>query len=277
MHIFIKKKSVVLFMFFLVHQGSYGQKLCKGILLDSLTKQAIEYANIGIVGKGVGTVTDDKGEYSFSIPDSLLDQNIKISMIGYRSKIYPATGFEKLSKVHLAQNITSLHEVSVTAKKTKIKILGNQTKTKAVSGGFNKNSLGSEIAVKLNIKRPQTHIKKFMFNINKNSLNIAPIFRVNMYNADDNGYPNENILAQNIIIAPKEMIGFVEIDLTPYSIFVDKDVFISIEWIKDLGDVRGLYFSTKMVGGATYFRRTSQDKWGKTSPIGLGLFAEVAY
>lgn len=255
----------------------FGQRLCKGILTDSSTKQPIEFANIGVLGQAAGTVTDERGEYSFIVPDSLAGEKVRVSMVGYRAKLFPVSGFEKQTAISLAQVATVLNEVSVTAKKTKIKTIGNDTRTTNVSGGFTKNNLGAEIAIKLNIKHPQTHIRKFMVNVNRNTLNKAPIFRLNIYNMDEKGMPNQNILTQNIILEPKNLTGLIEADLSSYGIVVDKDVFIAIEWIKDLGDAKGLYFSTKLVGSATYFRQTSQAKWEKTTPIGVGLYAEVAY
>lgn len=253
-----------------------SQQLNQGILLDSITKLPIEFANIGLVGKGYGTVTNEKGEYRFSIPDSLLNGTIKISIIGYKPKTFPASGFNKREKVLLAQNATTLNEVKVASKKLKIKVVGNQTRN-SVNGGFTGNSLGAEMGVKLNIKRPNTQLRKFMVNLNTNTLNKIPVFRLNLYTLDDKGYPAENILKQNIIIEPKALTGFIEVDLKPYAILVSEDVIISLEWIKDLGNTSGLYFSTSVLNGSTYFRDASQDKWQKVSGIGVGLHAEVGY
>lgn len=263
-------------MLCLVQHVIFSQRTYKGILLDSASKQPVEFANIGIPGKGVGTVSNEKGEYEIMVPDSLSAESVKFSMIGYRSRTLKAAALEKQTAIYLAQSATTLNEVSVTSKKSKVKILGNNTRTNKVNAGFVKNNLGAELATKLNIKHPQTHIRKFMINISKNTLEKAPIFRLNLYNEDAEGRPGENILTHNIIIEPKEVKGFVEVDLTPYHIFTDKDVFISIEWIKDLGDAKGLYFSTK-IGSPTYYRQTSQDQWRKIAGIGIGLHAEVAY
>lgn len=255
----------------------FSQNICKGVLLDNSTKQPIEFANIGIVGKGVGTVSNERGEYNFIIPDSLMNNTVKISMIGYKAESFSTERFQKLSEINLIQSATNLNEVAIAVKKTKVKVLGNETKTKAVSAGFKNNSLGAEFGIRLHIKNPQTHLRKLMFNINRNSLDKLPIFRFNVYAMDKKGNPGENILKQNIIVSPSEKTGFVEFDLTPYAIFVDDDVIISIEWIKDLGDAKGLYFSTKLIGSSTYFRQTSQAKWEKINAIGVGLHAEVAY
>lgn len=266
----------ILLPLFLLSLVFNAQQICKGILADSASGQPIEFANIGIVGKGVGTVTNEKGEYNFIIPDSLKNEKAKISLIGYKSKTMPVIKLANINKVLLTQEATNLDEVAVSAKKTKTKILGNNTTGKGVSAGFKKNNLGAELAVKLDIKHKGTHIKKFRINILQCDLDKA-LFRFNIYSVDAKGYPKENILKQNIIIEPKEKTGLVELDLTPYNIFVDEDVFIAIEWIKDLGDTKGLSFSTKLVGSTTYFRGASQDNWHTAGPIGVGLHAEVAY
>jgi hypothetical protein len=268
-------KKIGILVLSVVFTSLFSQKNCNGILIDSTTAQPIEFANIGIVGKGFGTVTNEKGEFNFLVPDSLSTSPVKISMIGYKSKTLSLAKSSESGIIKLAQSATNLNEVAVSAKKTKVKILGNETKTTSMTAGFTKNTLGAELAVKLNIKHPKTHLRKFYLNIANNSIE-KPIFRFNVYNKDDKGLPKDNILLQSIIIEFKETKGLIELDLSPYNLYVDDDVFISVEWIKDLGDVKGLFFSTKMVGSPTYFRQASQDKWSKI-PIGVGLHAEVAY
>lgn len=270
-------RIILIFLFCVLTGSVVAQTICRGRLIDASTRQSVEFANIGIVGKGLGTVSNENGEYNLSVPDSLLNDLLKISMIGYKSESFSIKDFQKLSEIKLVESATVLNEVAVSVKKTKTKILGNNTKTKSISGGFKNNSLGAEMGVRLNIKHPQTHLRKLMFNINSNSLDKLPIFRLNIYALDKHGNPLENILTQNIIISPIEKIGYIEYDLTPYTIFVNDDVVVAIEWIKDLGDAKGLYFSTKLVGSGTYYRQISQDKWQRLPTIGIGLHVEVAY
>ncbi len=254
----------------------FAQLTCRAVLLDSLSRQPIEFANVGVLGKGLGTVTNEKGEFVLQIPDSLKDAPVKVSMIGYRPRSFSGQSLQNNTKILLAPEAYNLKEVVVKPRKNKIKILGNETQTHTVSGGFKNNNLGAEVGVRLNIKHPNTQLRKFMININSNTLEQNPIFRLNVYNVGEDGMPKDNLLKQNILIEPKEKQGFVEFDLKPYLIFADEDVFVTIEWIKDLGDARGLYFSTKLIGSATYFRQTSQAKWDK-APVGVGLHVEVGY
>jgi CarboxypepD_reg-like domain len=271
----MKTYITFLFVFFFFWQIK-SQQINQGILLDSVTKQPIEFANIGLVGKGYGTVSNEKGEYRFSIPDTLLSGTIKVSIIGYKPKTFSAKGFDKRKNILLSQSTIPLNEIKVAAKKLKIKVVGNETRN-SINGGFTGNNLGAEMGVKLNIKHANTQIRKFMVNLSRNTLDKTPVFRLNIYNVDAKGYPKENILKENIVIEPKTLVGFIEVDLKPYSILVNEDVIISLEWIKDLGNVSGLYFSSKLVNGSTYFRNASQDKWEKISGVGVGLHAEIGY
>ena len=255
----------------------YSQKRIRGIILDSLTKQAVEYCNVGIIGKGIGTVSNEKGEFELPVPDSVLNSDLKLSMIGYRSLVMPAKAAANSGTYYLSQASVKLDEIVVHPRKMRYKILGNETQTTRVNGGFKDNRLGAEIAVLLNIKHPNTQLRKLNFNITSNSLEQQPVFRVNVYSKGEDGLPSVNLLSQNIIVTPDNKTGLVEIDLKPYSIYCDKDVFIAIEWIKDLGDVRGLYFSCKLLGNGMCYRQTSQAGWSKVNAIGLGLYVEVAY
>lgn len=269
-------KKIIIVLLTVLAEPVFCQFACKGVLLDSSTQQPIEFANIGIVGKGLGTVSNEKGEYSMLIPDSLATEKLRVSMIGYKARILPARAASSLSKIYLLQESTHLEEVAVSAKKTKSKVLGNRTTHSSVTAGFKKNNLGAELAVKLDINHPKTHLRKFMVNIATCTLDKA-LFRLNFYSVDEKGFPKENILKQNIIVEPKEKTGLIEVDLQPYNIFVDEDVFVALEWIKDLGDAKGLNFSTKLVGTGTFFRQASQDKWEKITPVGVGLHVEAAY
>ncbi|MCU0359316.1 MAG: carboxypeptidase-like regulatory domain-containing protein [Bacteroidia bacterium] len=254
-----------------------AQITCKGMLIDSLSKEPLEFANVGILGKGLGSVSNEKGEFEFKVPDSLVNETLKISLIGYKSIQLKVSEVQNGKHILLPLASIKLEEVQVNPKKVKIKILGNETSSKAVSGGFKSNLLGAEMGVRLNIKHPDTYLRTLKFHINSNTLGKTPIFRVNVYAKAADGMPGENILKQNIIIEPKDTVGMVEVDLKPYLVFVSDDVFVTLEWIKDLGNATGLYFSTKLVGSATYFRTTSQAKWEKVSPVGVGLHVEVGY
>jgi hypothetical protein len=266
--------TLSLFLFFYATVNSQTHIKCA--VLDSATKAPVEFANVGIVSKAFGTVTNENGEFELNVPDSLKNQKLRISILGYKTKDLRVTDLAGKQSILLAQSAFNLNEVTVKPKKDpKYKILGNETKSTSITCGFTSNKLGCEIAVKLNIKHKETWLKKLSFNIVRNIYDSL-IFRVNVYKKDQHGNPGENLLTKNLFVSPKSKTGLVEVDLSKYYLFVDDDVYVSIEWIKDLGDTKGLFFSCQMLGG-TYFRQASQDKWEHSAAIGVGLFVDVEY
>jgi hypothetical protein len=255
---------------------AFSQTTVKCVVLDSLTKTPIEFANVGIISKAFGTVTDEKGEFNLNVPDSLKNGKMRVSILGYKTKDFRVSDLTNKNTVLLAPAAYNLNEVTVKPKKDpKYKILGNETRSKNITCGFVSNKLGCEMAVKLNIKHKETWLKKLSFNIVRNVYDSL-IFRVNVYKKDKDGNPGENMLTKNLFVTPTEKTGLVEVDLSKHYLFVDDDVYVSIEWIKDLGDTKGLFFSCEMLGG-TYYRSASQDKWQHMAAVGVGLFVDVEY
>ena len=54
-----------------------------GVVKDKNSKKKLEYVNISIPGNTVGTVTNEDGEFSFKVKDSIHAQKLEISHLGY--------------------------------------------------------------------------------------------------------------------------------------------------------------------------------------------------
>ena len=264
-----------LYIFLVFSIAIHSQTTIKCRVLDSASNAPIEFANAGIVSKAFGTVTDEKGEFTLNVPDSLMKEKIRISILGYKSKDILLKNLVNTTIIHLSEAAYNLSEVSVKPKKTKHKVLGNETTTHAATCGFTSNKLGCEMGVKLNIKHKETQLKKLSFNIVRNVYDSL-IFRLNIYKADKDGKPGENLLTKSLFVTPPSKTGLVEVDLSKLYLFVDDDVFVSLEWIKDFGDTKGLYFSCQLFGG-TWYRMASQDKWEHLAAFGVGLFVDAEY
>ena len=240
--------------------------------INDLEGNPIPYANIGIPGKNIGTVSNLKGEFSLTIPDSLKGDSLRISAIGFKPKIIPLNDGVFPSKITLQKLVYDIEEVQVNSGKLKEKIKGYKTKSRVVQGGFTTNKLGNEVGVLIKVKNRETFLKSFNTHISYNKYDTVR-FRLNIYTVKD-GLPHENILKENIIIETTQEYGPVSYDLTPHNLWVYEDVIVTIEWIEDLGE-QGLYFSAGL-GGKVFARETSQGNWEKVSGIKLGLNVKVA-
>ena len=65
---------------------SFAQEIeFKGVIMDSFNTP-IPYVNIGILHKSIGTVSNDLGEFSLKLHESMKSDTIRISCFGFESK-----------------------------------------------------------------------------------------------------------------------------------------------------------------------------------------------
>lgn len=249
-----------------------------GNINDKNTNFPLQYVNIGIIGKDQGTISDANGFFKLTLQDANRDDTLRISLIGYQ----PITlSIQKLIKqrtfqltIDLAEAITELKEVTLTSQKLTTKVLGNHTESKFLGGKFAPGDLGSEIAIRIKVKKSATYLEKFSFNISYNSGDTA-IFRVNIYDSK-NGVPHENILTENILVKINGQAGKMQVDLSQYNIEVIDDFFIGLEWIDGKRN-SGIVFSSALgIKGSTYYKKASQGHWRKHK-IAVGFNVTAKY
>lgn len=246
-----------------------------GNVFDSKSKEALAYVNIGIADKGIGTVSDINGNFSINLPDSLDNQLLKFSYIGYKNRSFTVADFKKNSTaIALEENIFSLKQVVIKPKVYKTKILGNKNNNKSAMAGFKSNDLGSELGTIMKIKKSPTLIENVNFNIASNEIENVK-FRVNIYSMK-NGRPDSIILNEPIYISTSLKSGTLTIDMKKYNLWVETDFMVSLEWIENYETTK-LYFCVGLMDSNSLWRKTSQDKWQKASPIGIGFNSTVTY
>lgn len=274
----MKHFSASLVALFFIFSTAYSQ-IVSGTVVDLTSKQALAYVNIGVVGKGIGTVSDINGKFSINLDDSLNSQSLKFSYIGYKSQSFNVKEVKQnlknnLLSIALEENAISLTQVVVKPKVIKTKVLGNKNDSRAMIAGFKSNDLGSELGTIMKIKKPSTHIEDLNFNIAHNEIENAK-FRVNIY-AMRNGQPDSILLKEPIYVTTSIKSGTLTVDMKQYNIWVDTDFMVSLEWIEDYGPNK-LYFCVGLMDSNSMWRKTSQDKWQKATPVGIGFNSTVTY
>lgn len=248
-----------------------------GILKDKNTSELLQYVNVGVVGKNIGTVSDEKGVFKINVPAANDNDILKISMVGYDDLSYTVADFRKQiatnSLVLMQHSNNQLKEVVIKNKKLKEKILGNKTKSQGTTVSFSSNKLGNEIGMMMKIKKSPTRLKTFTASLASKE-NYPVKMRLNFYSVKD-GMPNESLLSENIIVtAPKENTK-LEVDLTDYGIVVEDDFFVTLEWIENAPG--GIAFSAALFASPFYARDTSQANWEKVGIVGIGFTCKVLY
>ncbi|MBS1651473.1 MAG: carboxypeptidase-like regulatory domain-containing protein [Bacteroidetes bacterium] len=248
---------------------SFGQNI-QGRIINSTTKKAVEFANIGIMGKGVGTVSDEDGKFNFYVDAKHNSDTILFTMIGFKPLLVKVSDLRKnnANQLLLEEKINLLSEVVVKPKTYKEKTLGVATKSKMISAGFKDNILGYEMGTLMKVKKT-AFLKKVNINIAFCSYDTV-FYRLNIYKSLGK-LAFENILTTPIYVKiPKSAIkeGF-EVDLKSKNINIDGDFLVTLEHIKDLGKGE-LYFCAKLLLDKVYVRKTSHDNW-RTEQVGVSI------
>lgn len=254
-------------------------QIISGKVIDTESKP-IGFVNIGIVGKNIGTVSDENGDFTLELKDQYDNDTLKFSMIGFISLEFKVRSFkqkhssEKPIQIILNKSVTTLSEVTVKPKKYVTKVLGNTANSIRFTMGFQSNDLGNELGTVMKIKKSPTFIEDVNFNIAVNN-HDSLTFRLNIYKME-NGFPSENILKEPIFVSIAGSTRTLTVDLKKYNLIVEDDFFVSLEWIKFLKG-EGLYFCGGVYNADSYVRQTSQGNWEKIDYFGLGFYTTVSY
>jgi len=271
----MKKILLVAIVIIFFVEFAFAQQIV-GTVKDAKTGEKLPFVNVGIPGKGIGTVTDNDGGFKISVNNNVTD-SLKLSMIGYRPQLFAIGDIIKQVGslgVRLIPTNNQLKEVKITNHKYKQSILGNTTQSKSTNAGFTSNNLGNEIGEIIKIKKSPTWLKEFNASISQNASDSV-MLRLNIYSVKD-GLPDQNLLPQNILITVKKDQDMIKIDLQPYHIMVEDKFFVSLEWVKNTSGM-GLKFSASLLSSPIIARETSQAKWEKIGIAGVGFNVLAEY
>ncbi|MEM9525867.1 MAG: carboxypeptidase-like regulatory domain-containing protein [Bacteroidota bacterium] len=247
-----------------------AQSRLTGQIFDGSKNTPLAYVNIGVLGAGIGTVSDSDGSFSFSVPSRLNQETVKLSMLGYESKTFGVAEFRQLmrseGKVVLKPKQYDLEQIVVVPDFTKTKVIGNPARRMKRVDGFDGDKLGREggIIIKLKRRFQPAKVIKFQLYIAYSTYDQLK-FRLNFYSVKNN-VPFKPLAQENVIITTDLKEGILEVDLEQYDIVVQDDFAVTLEWIEDFGDGR-LRFPFRRYGPRCVFRNASQDRWESYSGL----------
>lgn len=272
----IKKTLTLLLIFFVTF--CYSQNtVIKGYIIDAKTNDSIPYVNIGVLKKGIGTVSEFNGSFTLDTKHAIDNDTIKFSSLGYKPRIFTKKSLKEILQtnpnIKLEESVEALDEVLVISKKKwKKKTLGSETESTSMTMGFSP-SLGSELGRRINVSKKHTHLLKFKAYVPLNTFKTIKL-RLNFYEAN-NDLPGKKINTENIYVEFKDEKGALIVDLEKYSLMVNDDFFVTLEWVDNDGD--GEFRISSRVGTSGIKQKvTSGDDW-RNLPFTLGYNILVKY
>lgn len=236
--------------------------------------ESIPYATIQIRNKAIGTLANVDGNFAFHLNQSLRDDTLSFSSLGYERVLIPVCDIatDSLSIV-LPHKPYSLQEVVVIPPKTKVKTFGRTS----MSGTFeiqiaSGKQEGCGVGVRLNVPKRAWITSVSMGWIQRADCVTRMPFRLNVYEKIDGEWVLEN--------RPPVIFTYTATELDekgrfnyklPEPMMVEGDKMIEFEFLEPMGD-KSIHIKSNIMAGHTIFH--SRDGW-ESIPTG-GSFAVTA-
>lgn len=257
-------------LFLTLSQNTLSQSREYKVISEGTTS-GIGYVNIGVIDRNIGTVTDESGRFRLDFAELKDNDSLRFSMIGYESGTYTVISLKSdpSATVFLRSRTYELPEMKIVYPRGRDILLGTPVVSNALRSGFSDNNLGSELGIKLNVKK-RMKLKDINLNVGICTYDSVT-YRLNVYRqSEDDTW--DNILTKPIYISfTKDDISKpVILDLKEYSIFLEGQTIITLELYRGLGEGK-LLFLTQFFTGTTYHRKTKEGVWTQ-SPGQIGMY-----
>lgn len=232
------KKLNFLLIFFIY--SAFQAQTITGIILSKDENRSIPYVKIGVEKEKVGTISNEKGEFSIDLSSINPEKKIKIEVSGFEPYSQNVGNFVKTNpqKIVLNEKIQTIKEVKLIPKKLVDKNWGINTKNKSVSYSVNpqqnRESFLGETALEFSTKK-RAKIKNINLNISQFNSNKPVLMRYTVY-SEENGFPGKSLLEDEInleLTADQIKDGVFSLDVNDRNIWVKGKFFVGIQFLKD--------------------------------------------
>ena len=262
----------LLFVFGLVlATATVRAQLISGRATDAKTGQALPFVNIGVVGRALGTVSNEQGQYGLTFQEKLADDTVRVSYLGYRPLLLTLRQLRARPAVALSPAAVALAEVRVRGRTQfrRTHTLGNTGNGETSTNTLSSNDLGGQVGTVIKLSRRPTRLLSATFNIARTARGIVT-FRVNIYRLDAHGRPTDTkLLTRNLLVTAPAVRGPITVDLRADELILDENFFLAIEMLKweQASSAEEFTFSAAIgySNNEMYWRPTSQAPWERTS------------
>ncbi|BDB56270.1 carboxypeptidase-like regulatory domain-containing protein [Flavobacterium ammonificans] len=197
----------------------------KGVVKDSISGQPIPYVNIWVENETIGTTSEENGSFSLDIKE---EKALVFSALGYESK----KSSSKHGIILLKPKVFELNEVVIEQLKFQKEIeVGNFSKTEGyhISGDL---EWSNAKFFKYETTYEQTKFVKKIKITTRSKVNNAK-FKIRLYSVNKEGYPENDLLNEDIIVTVKKGKKNNVIDISMFKlVFPEEGLFVAYEVLK---------------------------------------------
>lgn len=262
--------------------GSLPPAVAQGLLLtgqlqDQRTHLPLPFVSLGVKGKNVGTVADEKGHFSLRIPANLASDSLTFSAIGYQTQAFaiaqlataPPQTFLLLEKSKVLQ------EVEVRARAAKMRRIGTTTHNPLLWGNVQQKETHDivEFAKFIPLANIPSELRQAHIFLRRPTVDTVT-FRLNFYRAGPDR-PAERLVERSILVRTAIHNGWLTIDLAPYALTLQTDFYLSFEFLPDKQLPAPAFSYGAQLGGAALVRTSSLGTWKREPGASLTAYVTV--
>lgn len=232
-------------LLFLTFALANGQNFkISGKVTDSDNEEELPFANIMVVNYTIGTTSDSQGFFELSLADSLKNDSLIISYVGYQTLILCLNDIRG-DIVRLKPKNIKLNEVVIRPSKKKIKlIIVNQFKPKNCNLRYSSTNTNTDLWIPYRPKEPTIEALYFPYKkeyggsrrvkevwLKVSNLKTPPTyFNLRIFNASDDQIPDYDLLSESIIIKVTESKHLIKVNLEEYNLVIPENgLFVGFE------------------------------------------------
>ncbi len=243
---------------------AFSQEI-KVSIIDKETSLPIPFVTIVVPTQDLELFANKDGVFSLSSLKLNIGSSIVFSRIGYANlsltmEELQSMILKKNNKLFLEPKTIILDEISIKPKTLKFTKEGNGFGSKQRQIGIGKDSVGCEIGTVIPVNFLESTIEKVTFRLTQNKYGHFK-FKINIYKLENN-QPSTKINLQPIYFEADIKSGICEINIKNYSIVVNNDFFLSIEYMYDMGKY-SVYYASSMKKSPTFCKDSRNSKWFK--------------
>lgn len=277
MNNFFKQLSLLLcLVLFSVPQIGQSQT-CNGLVMDRETNEKLPFVHIGVKGKNIGVISDDKGQFKLDLSRVDNDESISFSIIGYKTThLSKSSALKENLIVKLKPISYELKEIVVKGKEQKEIKIGRIKTTKTTTGqsGVDKFGYGGEWGVKIKYPGESYYLKDVNFHTRFNTVDSV-LYRINVYKLDQD-LPGKSILQKEVFTKSYRKDKWISSSILSQNLIIEEDIIVTFElvqiWYRSKGENQLFYTHGKGYDeGMSFSKDSSFDNWkvNERAPIAM--------
>lgn len=224
----------------------FAQKVYDGQVIDKATEDPIPGVNVTLIKEKIGTQTNKRGYFELSSEQSLPEDTLQFSSVGYKTLKLPVSAYQPQIFITLEASSTQLNEVRIANKKKRKDIVLDKfgwydlKDFQGVGNGHSTEAVKSQTALAKFFTAPNANAKLLKVSLGRMDLLSAPTYAVRnklttflihiMSQDAVTGAPGKIIFTKTVSLNDNSL--WVDIDFTNDKFVIPaKNFFIAVEWI----------------------------------------------